>query len=128
TVFHYVEAGYLIAAGGFAANLQAKETRTPILCEADNGLKNLKGTIGMAHHPDHVHSATSQFYINLVDNPSLDFQPNDDGNVNGYCVFGEVIEGMDVVEAIAASAVHDVGEFTNTPVAALVIESIRRFK
>lgn len=128
TVVHYIEPGYMIAAGGYGADLKAKEPRTPILCEADNGLKNLKGTIAMAHHPDYVNSATCQFFINLADNPSLDYEPGNAEEVNGYCVFGEVIEGFDVLEKIAAVKVHDQGEFVNTPVEPVIIESIKRVK
>jgi len=128
TIAHFVEAGYLIAAGGYTADLHEKPAGTPIPCEANNGLSNQRGTIAMARHPDFAHSATSQFFINLADNPSLDYQPTDDGTVNGYCVFGEVIEGWEIVEQIAAVAVHDRGEFVKTPVEPVVIESITRVK
>jgi peptidyl-prolyl cis-trans isomerase A (cyclophilin A) len=128
TVFHFVEQGYLMAGGGYTAELIEKPTSTPIPCEANNGLSNKRGTLAMARHPDFAHSATSQFFINLVDNPSLDFRPSDDDAGSGYCVFGEVIEGMDTVDKIASVAVHDRGEFVKTPVEPIVIESISRVK
>ena len=128
TVFHFVEQGYLLAGGGYTPQLEEKPTRTPIPCEANNGLTNARGTIAMARHPDFIHSATAQFFINLVDNPSLDHRPSDDGTVNGYCVFGEVVEGMDIVDRIGSVATHDRGGFVKTPVEPVVIESIRRVK
>jgi peptidyl-prolyl cis-trans isomerase B (cyclophilin B) len=82
----------------------------------------------MARHPDFIHSATSQFFINLVDNLSLDHRPSDDDTTNGYCVFGEVIEGMEVVDKISSVAVHDRGGFVKTPVEPVMIESITRVK
>lgn len=128
TIFHYVDAGFMIAAGGFDQQLQAKETRTPIINEADNGLSNRRGTVAMSRHPEYVHSATSQFFINLVDNPSLDNQETDPPSVNGYCVFGEVIEGMDIVDRIAQVDVEDRGDFPKTPVEPIVILKMTRVK
>jgi cyclophilin family peptidyl-prolyl cis-trans isomerase len=96
--FHRVKPGFVIQGGGFYPNGEYNPPNNPIKIESDNGLKNLKGTIAMARssEPD---SATSQFYINTVDNPDLDY-PSFDGY--GYTVFGEVIAGMDVVEQIEA--------------------------
>ncbi len=128
TVFHYVESGYMIAGGGYTEALQEKQTQPPIPCEANNGLSNKRGTIAMARHPDFAHSATSQFYINVVDNLSLDHQPTEVDGVNGYCVFGEVIEGMDVVEKISQVPVHDQGDFMNTPVQPVIVETIAHVK
>ncbi len=128
TIIHYIDADSMICAGGYDTNYKFKEPRTPILCEANNGLHNRKGTVAMAHHADDVNSATSQFFINLVDNPGLDYQPNDEGEVNGYCVFGEVIDGMDVVEKIASVSVHDRDEFPKTPTKPVIIKSVRRVK
>jgi cyclophilin family peptidyl-prolyl cis-trans isomerase len=127
-VFHFVEQGYLIAGGGYTADLIEKPASTPIPCEASNGLSNKRGTVAMARHPDFAHSATSQFFINLADNPSLDYRPSADETGNGYCVFGEVIEGMDTVDRIASTAVQDRGEFVKTPIKAIVIKSISRVK
>lgn len=128
TIIHYVEQGYLLAAGGYDTRFEEKRTHTPIPCEAQNGLQNRRGTIAMARHPDFAHSATSQFFINLADNNMLDCQPTADDSVNGYCVFGEVIEGMDVLDKIAAVPVHDQEGFPRTPVEPVLIESILRVK
>ena len=95
--FHRVMKDFVIQAGGFYANGTIKFPGNPIQIESSNGLKNLKGTIAMARGSD-PNSATSQFYINIVDNPSLDY-PSFDGY--GYTVFGTVISGLDVVETIA---------------------------
>jgi len=128
TVFHFVEQGYLIAGGGYTADLVEKPASTPVPCEANNGLSNRRGTLAMARHPDFAHSATSQFFINLVDNPSLDYRPSEDDAGHGYCVFGEVIEGMDTVDKIASTAVQDRGDFVKTPIEPIVIQSISRVK
>jgi cyclophilin family peptidyl-prolyl cis-trans isomerase len=126
TVFHYVDSGFMIAAGGFAADLSPKTPRAEILNEAHNGLKNLKYTIAMARNPDYANSATSQFYINLVDNAALDYVSDESAATYGYCVFGEVIEGREVVDQIAKSPVHDQGEFIKTPVQPVVIQTVVR--
>jgi cyclophilin family peptidyl-prolyl cis-trans isomerase len=100
TIWHRVVPGYVIQGGGFTADLAEKPTRAPIQNEATNGLSNRRGTVGMARTRT-LRSATSQFYINLANNPSLDhkgFSPD----VFGYAVFGRVIDGMDVVDRIAA--------------------------
>jgi cyclophilin family peptidyl-prolyl cis-trans isomerase len=125
TIFHYVESGFMIAGGGYTADLQPKETRAYIRNEARNGLKNKRGTIAMVRHPDHPDSATSQFFINLADNPSLDFKGGEKPDDAGYCVFGEVIQGLHVVDRIAQVSVVDKGEFPKTPVDLVVIRSIR---
>ena len=97
TIFHRVIDGFMIQGGGFDKDMNQKDTNDPIKNEAANGLKNLKYTIAMARTsiPD---SATSQFFINVADNSFLDY-PGQDGY--GYCVFGKVIEGMDIVDQIA---------------------------
>ena len=128
TIFHYVDAKSIVAAGGYSVDDQPLPTRPPVLCESQNGLKNLRGTIALAHHPDDVHSGTSQFFINLVDNPHLDNTSSENGEPNGYCVFGEVVDGMDVVQRIAAANVHDRGVLVSTPVQKVVIESIERVR
>lgn len=98
TVFHRVIPGFVIQGGGMTEDMDQKPTRKPIENEATNGLKNLRGTLSMARTND-INSATSQFFVNLVDNAFLDHQ----GPRNyGYAVFGRVIEGMDVIDAIAA--------------------------
>jgi cyclophilin family peptidyl-prolyl cis-trans isomerase len=100
TVFHRVIKGFMIQGGGFTPDLQQKATRVPVKNEADNGLKNRRGTIAMARTPD-PHSATAQFFINTVDNAFLNFRDKS-AQGWGYCVFGKVVEGMETVDAIAA--------------------------
>lgn len=100
TIFHRVIKDFMIQGGGFTAEMQKKETRAPVENEAKNGLKNRKGSIAMAR-TSAPHSATAQFFINHKDNSFLDY-PSRDGW--GYAVFGEVTQGMDVVNAIAEQA------------------------
>jgi peptidyl-prolyl cis-trans isomerase B (cyclophilin B) len=117
TIFHRVIKGFMIQGGGFTADLQQKNTRPPIQNEADNGLKNLRGTIAMARTPD-PNSATAQFFINTVDNAFLDFTAKTPKGW-GYCVFGKVVEGMDAVDAIEnqpTTAKHIGGDVPVTPV------------
>jgi cyclophilin family peptidyl-prolyl cis-trans isomerase len=101
TIFHRVIKGFMIQGGGFTADLQRKKTRPPIENEAGNGLANKRGTIAMARTSD-PHSATSQFFINVSDNNSLDFRSKTSHGW-GYCVFGEVIKGLTVVTKIENS-------------------------
>ena len=98
TIFHRVIKGFMIQGGGFTADMGRKETRAPIVNEGQNGLKNDRGTIAMARTND-LNSATSQFFINLVDNAGLNYPSN-----GGYAVFGKVVEGLDVVDAIAGGS------------------------
>jgi peptidyl-prolyl cis-trans isomerase B (cyclophilin B) len=98
TIFHRVIAGFMIQGGGLDAQMQRKPTRAPIANEADNGLSNQTGTIAMARTAD-PHSASAQFFINVKDNGFLDHRSKTDPGW-GYCVFGKVVEGMDVVKAI----------------------------
>lgn len=128
TIFHYVDKSSMIAAGGFTEKYEAKDVRAPILNEATNGLLNKRGTIAMIRDPQYSQSATSQFYFNLVDNAALDHKSIDSSEEYGYCVFGEVVSGMEVVDAIANAEVHDQGDFVSTPVQPVVIESIQRVK
>ena len=102
TLFHRVIDGFMVQGGGFAAGMQQKRTRAPITNEADNGLRNQRGTIAMARTPD-PHSATAQFFINVADNAFLDFKAKSEAGW-GYCVFGRVTEGMDVVDRIKGVA------------------------
>ena len=96
TIFHRVINGFMIQGGGLEANMQKKETKAPIVNEASNGLKNDRGTIAMAR-TNNPNSATSQFFINLVGNNNLDYSPRN----AGYAVFGKVVDGLEVVDAIA---------------------------
>jgi len=99
TVFHRVIPGFMIQGGGLTAALERKPTGPPVPNEADNGLRNRRGTVALARTPD-PHSATAQFFINLVDNPFLDFRARTPQGW-GYAVFGQVVEGMEVVDRIA---------------------------
>jgi len=99
TIFHRVIDGFMVQGGGFTQDMVQKGTRGTIQNEADNGLKNKRGTVAMARRPD-PHSATAQFFVNAVDNTFLDHRSKDTQGW-GYAVFGEVVEGMDVVDAIA---------------------------
>ena len=99
TVFHRVISHFMIQGGGMEADLQRKPTRDPIVNEADNGLKNERGTVAMARTND-VNSATSQFFVNVEVNGSLDYTSQESSRTWGYAVFGRVIDGMDVVDDI----------------------------
>jgi len=120
TVFHRVMDGFMIQGGGFTPDMAQKPTRAPIPLESRNGLKNERGTVAMARTsvPD---SATSQFFINVVDNSSKLDYPKPDGN--GYAVFGKVVAGMDVVDRIRAVETGSVGGHQNVPVKPVLIRS-----
>ncbi len=120
TIFHRVIPGFVIQGGGFTADMKQKSTQPPIQNEADNGLKNERGTLSMAR-TNNPHSATSQFFINLTDNRSLD-HPGSSGW--GYAVFGKVAEGMDVVDAIAAVPTGYVGGHGDVPKEPIVVEKV----
>ena len=130
TIVHQVYKNLAIIAGGYAANLTEIRPRISIRNEAFNGLKNLRGTIAMNRQPDVIDSATSQFFINLVDNSNLDCRSRDLENPQGYgyCVFGRVTKGMEVVDRIADTPVQNTKEFDQTPVQAVVVKAIRRIK
>ena len=120
TLFHRVIENFMVQGGGFATGMRQKETGAPIENEADNGLNNAEGTIAMARRPD-PHSATSQFFINTADNAFLDFKSRSQQGW-GYCVFGQVVEGMDVVDRIAGVATTRQGSHDDVPVEDVVIE------
>ncbi len=126
TIFHRVIPGFMIQGGGLTARMQQKDTSAPIKNEADNGLRNDRGTIAMARTMD-PHSATAQFFINLVDNDFLNFQAPS-GNGWGYCVFGRVTEGMDVVDKIAKVKTTTVGMYQDVPSDLVVITGASRFE
>jgi peptidyl-prolyl cis-trans isomerase B (cyclophilin B) len=122
TIFHRVIAGFMIQGGGFSPGMKQKPTRAPIENEAVNGLRNNRGTIAMARTND-PHSASSQFFINLVDSDFLNFTaPTPRGW--GYCVFGRVVEGMDVVDKIKATATGSRAGHQDVPVDDVVIERV----
>lgn len=120
TLFHRVIDGFMVQGGGYGPGMKEKATREPIENEAANGLKNKRGTLAMARTSD-PHSATAQFFINVVDNEFLDFKaPN--GNGWGYCVFASVTDGMDVVDAIKNVKTGRAGFHQDVPVEDVVIE------
>jgi peptidyl-prolyl cis-trans isomerase A (cyclophilin A)/peptidyl-prolyl cis-trans isomerase B (cyclophilin B) len=121
-IFHRVVAGFVIQGGGYSKGYIERQTRAPIPYEGDNGLPNHRTTLAMARTPD-PNSATSQFYVNLADNgDQLDHFVNDLGPRYGYAVFGRVIEGMDVVDAIGAAPTGPAGPFeAEVPVEPVVI-------
>ncbi len=120
TIFHRVIGGFMIQGGGFTPEMQQKKSLAPIRNEADNGLKNKAYTIAMARTPD-PHSATAQFFINLVDNDFLDYtSPTPEGY--GYCVFGKVVEGSDIVSQIGKVKTTSRAGHRDVPVENAVIE------
>lgn len=121
TVFHRVIDGFMIQGGGMREDLTKKPTRDPVRNEADNGLRNTRGTVAMARTSD-PHSATAQFFINVADNDSLDHRSRDPQGW-GYAVFGEVVQGMDVVERIKSVATGRRGSFQDIPLDPVVIRS-----
>ena len=126
TIFHRVIPGFMIQGGGMGARMDEKTTREPIKNEADNGVKNERGTIAMARTME-PHSASAQFFINLVDNDFLNFsEPTINGW--GYCVFGKVTDGMDVVDKIAKVKTKSVGIHENVPVDLVMITGASRFE
>jgi peptidyl-prolyl cis-trans isomerase B (cyclophilin B) len=120
TLFHRVIKGFMIQGGGFEPGMKQKPTRDPIKNEADNGLKNVTGTVAMAR-TQAPHSATAQFFINVTDNDFLDFRSADSQGW-GYCVFGRVTDGLDVVEAIRSVPTGSKGFHQDVPVDDVVIE------
>ncbi|MBQ9536310.1 MAG: peptidyl-prolyl cis-trans isomerase [Desulfovibrionaceae bacterium] len=125
TIFHRVIKNFMIQGGGLDARMNEKITNEPIENEATNGLKNKRGTIAMARTTD-PHSATAQFFINLVDNDFLDHTaPTRDGW--GYCVFGTVTDGLDVVDKIGKSKTKSQDHYDDVPVEMVLITNISRF-
>jgi cyclophilin family peptidyl-prolyl cis-trans isomerase len=130
TIFHRVIDGFMIQGGGFEAQrgfdgglIERHPTREPIRNEAGNSVENRRGTLAMAR-TDLPHSATSQFFINVKDNPGLDRAHEPRGV--GYAVFGRVIDGMDVVDRIKTQQTATIGGHENVPLNAVIIESVRR--
>lgn len=126
TIFHRVLKDFMIQGGGLGVRMDEKATHEPIQNEAGNGLKNVRGTIAMARTSE-PHSAAAQFFINLVDNDFLDHEDDTPENF-GYCVFGKVEDGMDVVDKIAKLKVKAQGEHEAVPLDMVVITRISRFE
>ncbi len=123
TVFHRVIPTFMIQGGGFEPGMNQKKTKAPIKNEASNGVSNARGTIAMARTSD-PDSATAQFFINVEDNAGLDRANSRDGA--GYCVFGKVTEGMDVVDKIKAVKTGTRGHHGDVPIQDVTIQSVRR--
>ncbi len=121
TIFHRVIPGFMVQGGGFNAQMVQKPTNDPIKNEADNGLHNVRGTIAMARTSD-VNSATSQFFINVVDNAMLDHGARD----YGYAVFGKVVKGMDVVDQIVNVQTGSKAGMQNVPLDPILIKTAKR--
>ena len=113
TIFHRVIDNFMIQGGGFSADMQEKKTHEPVRSEADNRLSNKRGTIAMARTSE-IHSATSQFYINVADNDFLDYR-NPTPSGFGYCVFGKVTAGMEVVDKIKGSGTTTIKGYQDVP-------------
>jgi len=122
TIFHRVIPGFMVQGGGMLPGLKEKDTKAAIKNEADTGVKNDRGTISMARTSD-PHSATCQFFINLVDNKSLNFKSKDTSGW-GYCAFGKVTTGMDTIDAIAKVETGSRYPHQNVPTADVVITSV----
>lgn len=122
TLFHRVIDGFMIQGGGLTANMETKQTESPIKNEAKHAKKNVRGSIAMARTSD-PHSATAQFFINVADNAFLNFT-GENAQTYGYCVFGEVVDGMDIVDAIAKVKTGQRAGHADVPVEDITILSI----
>lgn len=123
TIFHRVIEKFVVQGGGVTEDLQKKSVFSPISNEADNGIKNTRGSVAMARDSD-PNSATSQFFVNVADNKILNFYKPDAGHY-GYCVFAHVVKGMDVVDRISHRMTHPAGKMSNVPADAVVIQNVR---
>lgn len=125
TIFHRVIAGFMAQGGGYDTNMEKRPVRAPVPNEAHNGLENVRGTVAMARTSD-PHSASSQFFVNVVDNAFLNHSAQKSGGF-GYTVFGQVVSGMDVVDAIVEVPTGAKGPFgKDAPLDDVVIRSVRR--
>ncbi|HUX72920.1 MAG TPA: peptidylprolyl isomerase [Steroidobacteraceae bacterium] len=123
TIFHRIVPGFVIQGGGFTEDMAQKRVHPAVKNEADNGLRNLRGTLSMARTDD-IHSATSQFFVNLKDNGSLDHRRGS----FGYAVFARVAFGMEVIDKIAAVETGRRRSFDDVPLQAVVMTSVRQFE
>ena len=127
TIVHHSDPAMVIF-GGYGADLQPKETRAEIYNESANGLPNKRGSVAMARSPDVPHSATSQFFVNVSDNDGFNYQETEEGEVFGYCVFGQVLEGLELVDQIAQSTTTAQGDFPAVPNPPVVIQSAEQVR
>jgi cyclophilin family peptidyl-prolyl cis-trans isomerase len=127
TIFHQVYKNQAVFGGGYTEDMTAKPTRIPIYNEARNGLKNERYTVAMLREPDDSESATSVFFINVVDNPSLDYTASTHEKF-GYCVFGQIIQGKEIVDQIASVDVQDTENIPCMPKQNVVIKSAKQIK
>ena len=118
----------MLIAGGYTPELAKKPTRAPIYNESRNGLSNRRGTVAMIREPESPHSATSEFFVNLTDNPEFDCKISDEDDVPGYCVFGEIVAGMDIVDRIAQLPTASRGEFPKLPSPDVSIVTVQRLQ
>ena len=123
-IFHRVISNFMIQGGGFDKNMMQKKTNDPIKNESNNGLKNKSYSLAMARTND-PHSATSQFFINLIDNSFLNYTGNSADKI-GYCVFGNVIEGKKIVDKIGNLNTHKKNGFSDVPIKTVIIKSIKQ--
>jgi peptidyl-prolyl cis-trans isomerase A (cyclophilin A) len=121
TIFHRIVPGFVIQGGGHTKDFSPKKTRAPIKNEAANGLLNERGTLSMAR-TDAPHSATSQFFVNLKDNDFLDYRPGQ----HGYAVFGRIVDGMEVIDKIAAVRTGRRSGYTDAPMEDVIVNTARR--
>ena len=126
TIFHRVIKGFMIQGGGLDMRMNPKDAREPITNEATNGLKNTRGAVAMARTSE-VHSATCQFFINTADNEFLD-HTEETPQGYGYAVFGQVVEGMDVVDKIEKTKTKDTQHYDDVPVDSILITGCSRFE
>lgn len=122
TLFHRVIPNFMVQGGGFDVDMNQKDTKAPVENEANNGVKNTRGTVAMARTND-PHSATAQFFINTTDNDFLDFR-SETANGWGYCVFGEVVEGMETLEKISGVRTSTHGYHADVPIEPIVVTSV----
>lgn len=133
TLIHFVEKDYMMIAGGYTSAYEKIPARAPVIYEGENGLSNRRGTIAVHRHPDFIHSGTSEFFFNLVDNEFLDHKESaateaDSDGEPGYCVFGEIVEGIEVFDKIGTVEVVDREGFPKTPSAPVVVTAIERIR
>jgi cyclophilin family peptidyl-prolyl cis-trans isomerase len=121
TIFHRIVPGFVIQGGGLTSDFASKKTHAPVRNEAANGVRNQRGTLSMAR-TDEIHSATSQFFVNLADNDFLDHRPGQ----YGYAVFGRISDGMDVIDRIAAVPTGRRRGYSDAPMQDVLITSARR--